>query len=213
MRPVLLVLCIVLADFSGNAAAQLLTAAPLKSLPCYGEERVGFPFEGDSMRTEWYGNHWEALGESGLCTKRDETRQIFRFVWLPSGYSTVTVILRDFGHKRYELQAKRLDGTGGVSGDPGRLVADTSFPLTEYEWTYIFNSIRRSGYYSEDGIPPGSFGPAGGQWVLEWEGNSSYHYVDRWTPSEYGPTGTFRAVGEWLLRRSKLVPDSVIGLY
>jgi hypothetical protein len=211
MRSIALALAAALASFHTGAAQTIVTMAPLTAEPCFKGQQEGFPFSrDDSLRYTWYSAHWRAFGEGGLCAKIDSMRQVFRFVWLPSDHSPVAITVED-RNKVYVMRAKQLDGTGGFVA--GRLVRDTTISLDKSDWARLLLAARGSGFYGDDDVPPGLFGQGGAQWILEWAGNGAYHSADRWSPSVSGRLASFRGVGEWMMRRSGLVPDSLVARY
>jgi hypothetical protein len=147
------------------------------------------------------------LRETNLCAEVGQARQVLRFVWVPSFHPTIAVIVRDEGGKSV-LWAKKLSGAGGY--EPGKLARDTTFVLTRTQWDTLVSLVGASGFLSKVGVPPTPLGLDGAQWVLEWSGGGKYYVVDRWSPHPGGPAYPFRQVGEWLLRLSSFVADSVV---
>ena len=171
---------------------------------------AGLPFnQKDSLRVSWYGQQMTALKEGNLCSQATAQTQVFRFLWIPSFHPSVTVIVRAQGDS-HSLRAKRLDGAGGY--EPGKLAADTVLPLDSAAWATFTSLLAQSGFL-DNRVAPNRMGYDGAQWILEWAGHGRYYYVDRWTPYADGAARSFRRVGEWLLRRSGMVADSLVAGY
>ena len=206
MRVLIAVISISAVGSQVASGQQLLV--PSAATPCYRTN--GMPFDSrDSLSRAWYGEQISALQEGNLCSEASGADEVFRFVLLPSFHASIAVVIRSEGG-RYLARAKKLDGAGGYAA--GRLVADTSFSLTPSEWSELAHLVKGSGFF-DNRVAPNRMGRDGAQWILEWAGQGKYYFVDRWTPYQNGPAQSFRRVGEWLLRRSGLVADSLLAHY
>jgi hypothetical protein len=92
---------------------------------------------------------------------------------------------------------------------------DTAFSLSLEDQVQFGQLLRESGFLSPGGgaIPETTLGLDGAQWVLEWAGHGRYYSIDRWSPEPRGPAAAYRRLGEWLLHRSSLAPDSLVAQY
>jgi hypothetical protein len=140
---------------------------------------------------------------------RDQPATVYRFTWIPSFHPSVLVHIQSDDHG-YTLLARILTGAGGY--EPGGISRDTAFSLSELDQAVLARLLTEAHFWSSPTIPPpnGLIGVDGSQWLLEGVEDGRYHVVDRWSPSTSGPDAAFRRVGEWLLTRSGLVPDSLL---
>ena len=160
-------------------------------------------------RDGWYGKQLRAAAEVGLCADADVHAERYRLTWIPSFHPTVTVrVERDSGGGN--LVAKMLDGAGGYQ--PGTVARDTIVMLSPAEWEELSRLVERAQLWSP---PPtdNRMGVDGAQWIIEGSRSGQYNVVDRWTPAVNGPFAGHRALGEWLLRKSGLVPADLVGEY
>src|SRR5437899_71307 len=129
--------------YGSPLSAQALLS-PVHATRCPSNQTAGFPFNApDSLRRAWYGQQFRALGEKSLCAELAGARQVVRLVWVPSFHPSVAVKVRDEGDK-HVVRAKKLSGAGGY--EPGNLIADTTFVLTEAQWDSLTSLISQSGF-------------------------------------------------------------------
>ena len=176
--------------------------------PCGAEP--GF-FAGTPLadREAWYGKQLRAMNEQRLCADSSYILESYRFTWIPSFHPAVVVRI-DLTPTGYRLTGKILTGAGGY--EPGSLAKQITRPLSEAEFGR-FSELLRSAQFWELPTNLPLFGCDGTQWILEVLSSKGYHVVDRWTPYEEGPNRRFRAVGEWLLASSDLVPATLVKGY
>ena len=192
------------------AVACSTRSAP-RGIVCQSSEAL-FPDTSLQRMEGWYGPQWRALEAGPLCGMPASVSEVFRFVWLPSFHPAVavTVSWTQFGST---LVAKRLNGAGGYA--PGGIARDTTVELSSTQEEMLQDLVMAAGFFTEPTKEPptGGMGVDGAQWILEWASAGRYHAVDRWSPRRDGPYKNFRALGEWFLKLSGLVPDSLVAEY
>ena len=171
-----------------------------------------FPAPYLQKREGWYGPTWRALNAEPICRLALGELEVFRFVWLPSfdPAVAVTVSLTSTGST---LVAKRLNGAGGYA--PGSVAQDISLTLSSAQEKQLQTLVQTARFFTESTEEPSSesIGLDGAQWILEWSARGRYHAVDRWSPQRSGRYSSFRRLGEWFLRTSGLVSDSLVAGY
>ena len=195
-----------------DAGVQADTAPAASSTPCpTGDSDI---FAGTELadRDGWYGAQLRALRERGLCADGNVASDRFRFSWIPTFHPSV-VVLAERTPSGPRLTAKILSGAGGY--EPGTVQRARFIELSESEWTELLNLITASQFSTAPQAEPprNAIGADGAQWILEGVRNGRYNVVDRWSPRRDGPYARHRAVGEWLLRRSGLVPPTLLREY
>jgi hypothetical protein len=206
VRTFILLACLCFGAYHLARAQEL--PAPSRAVRCAVDGRRDFPWSSpDSLTRTWFGRLWDALQEADLCTDVGEARQVYRFLWVPTFDPVVAIEIREEAGT-HRLRAKRLTGAGGY--ELGHLAVDTSFSMTPADWANFSRLVRESGFLADSGVFAGPLGLDGAQWILEWAGGKRHYVVDRWSPDARGPAAAYRRVGEWLLHRSGLVPDSLV---
>ena len=140
--------------------------------------------QGDSFRSDWYSKHLKALEEPSLLQKsKDSTAESYRFVWLRTFHHPIIVRVDIQANGGAELTTKVSSGAGGY--EPGKLVENTSRPLTQKQIEKFLATIQRLQFWE---LPthetPETVGCDGSQWIIEGIKNGKYHVVDRWTPAK-----------------------------
>jgi len=140
--------------------------------------------QGDSFRSDWYSKHLKALEEPSLLQKsKDSTAESYRFVWLRTFHHPIIVRVDIQANGGAELTTKASSGAGGY--EPGKLVENTSRPLTQKQIEGFLATIQRLQFWE---LPthetPETVGCDGSQWIIEGIKNGKYHVVDRWTPTK-----------------------------
>ena len=144
-----------------------------------------------------------------MCTDSGHILESYRFTWIPSFHPAVVVNI-DLTTIGYQLTGKILNGAGGYQ--PGSLAREVTHILSEADFAHFSELIRSAGFWklsSNDQL----LGCDGAQWILEALTSNGYHVVDRWTPNRDGPNRPFRAIGEWMLASSGLVPAALVKEY
>lgn len=140
--------------------------------------------QGDSFRSQWYSKHLNALKEPSLfqLAKNSKTES-YRFVWLRTFHHPVIVRVDINPDGSAELITKVSSGAGGY--EPGKLIEDTSRPLTQQQADKFLATIQRLQLWK---LPthetPETVGCDGAQWIIEAIKDGNYHVVDRWTPAK-----------------------------
>jgi len=160
-------------------------------------------------REGWYGKQLRAMDERPFCTDSGYVAEAYRFTWIPSFHPAVTVRI-DLTVTGYRLTGKILSGFGGY--EPGSLAGVVVHTLSDADVSRFSELVRAAQFWDLPTDRP-LLGCDGAQWVLEALTSKGYHVVDRWTPHQQGPDGRFRALGEWMLATSGLVPATLVREY
>ena len=140
--------------------------------------------QGDSFRSNWYSKHLKALDEPSLFRKsKGSSAESYRFVWLRTFDHPVVVRVDIQADGGAALTTKVSNGAGGY--EPGKLVENTSRPLTKRQTEKFLATIQRLQFWE---LPthetPETAGCDGSQWIIEGIKDGKYHVVDRWTPAK-----------------------------
>ena len=176
--------------------------------PCGAESRF---FTGTTIanREAWYGKQLRAMDEHPFCTDSGNVAESYRFTWIPSFHPAVAVRI-DLTTTGYRLTGKILNGAGGY--EPGSLARVVVHALNDAD-VARFSELLHSAQFWELPTSAQRLGCDGAQWVLEALTSKGYHVVDRWTPYQDSSDRQFRAVGEWMLATSGLVPETLVKEY
>jgi len=198
-------------QIAGPAARPHSTALLTAGLrPCSADNRF---FAGTAIaeREAWYGKQLRALEERPLCTGSTQVLESYRFTWIPS-FDPAVVVRIDVTATGYQLTGKILDGAGGY--EPGALARQVIHSLSDADVARFSDLLGLARFWEVPTVPrQRSLGCDGAQWVLEALSPKGYHVVDRWTPYSQGPDRQFRAVAEWMLEMSGLVPVNLVKEY
>jgi hypothetical protein len=93
---------------------------------------------------------------------------------------------------------KELNGAGGY--EPGELIVDRTYPITNEEWDQFAGLIEQACYWRQPTEDNEMHGEDGAQWILEGAKGGRYHIVDRWSPND----GSYRETCLYLLKLSRL---------
>jgi hypothetical protein len=108
-------------------------------------------------RPPWFRKHLTAMKEPNLSklAEADHTTTAYRFLWLPTFLSpiTVRVVKSDHGVVSY---AVRLDGQGGY--EPGIISARESASLRPAHWQRIASALAKAKFWI---LPPSQREPFG----------------------------------------------------
>ncbi len=140
--------------------------------------------QGDLFRSNWYSKHLKALEEPSLFQMaRASSAESYRFVWLRTFHHPVIVRVDIKANASGELTTKLSSGAGGY--EPGKLIENTSRPLTQRQTEKFLATIQRLQFWE---LPthetPETVGCDGSQWIIEGIKDGKYHVVDRWTPAK-----------------------------
>jgi hypothetical protein len=140
--------------------------------------------QGDSFRSGWYSKHLKALEEPSLLQKsKGSSAESYRFVWLRTFHHPIIVRVDVRADGSAELTTKVSNGAGGY--EPGKLIENTSRPLTQRQTETFLATIQRLQFWD---LPthetPETVGCDGSQWIVEGIKDGKYHVVDRWTPAK-----------------------------
>jgi len=125
-------------------------------------------------------------------------KEIYRFTWLRTFNHPVSIRLEKQNNV-VRLFSKVCNGAGGY--EPGKIMFDTSFDLTEKEVDAISTRLATANFWSLQTDKRDENGMDGSEWLIEVFKNNNYHMVVRWTPEEHT---TFRAIGEYLISISQI---------
>lgn len=139
--------------------------------------------QGESFRSGWYSKHLKALEEPSLYLEsKSSNAESYRFVWLRTFHHPVIVRVDIRPDGGAELTTKVSSGAGGY--EPGKLVENTSRPLTQRETDKFLLTIQRLQFWK---LPsheiPEAAAIDGAQWIIEGTKDGKYHVVDRWSPT------------------------------
>ena len=140
--------------------------------------------QGDSFRSNWYSKHLKALDEPSLFQKsKGSSAESYRFVWLRTFHHPIIVRVDIQTDGGATLTTKVSDGAGGY--EPGKLVENTSRPLTQRQTEQFVATIQRLQFWElHTHENPETVGCDGAQWIIEGMKDGKYHVVDRWTPAK-----------------------------
>lgn len=163
--------------------------------PCpYVSGRSGDPVM-DSFQSRWYSSHLRAAGEPRLGGKAPIHEVsgvgVLRFTWLRSFHVPVMVRVEATADGGLWLTATELTGAGGY--EPGRIARRVERPLSAEETAQLAAMITQTDVLE---LPPSDdcpvidentivVGADGARWIIEANGSTGYHYVNRWSP-EHG---------------------------
>ncbi len=192
-----------------------------KPRPCPTESLKTFPIDSLQARDGWYGGQLRAAGEGPLCSDASPARELYRLAWIPSFHHTVIVRIERRGGE-YSLTTVQLSGAGGY--EPGTPLRRSTIAISQSEWNLWLGLVSRARFWQAQTIAADTvfdstgtrvefMGLDGAQWMLEATRANEYHAVDRWSPLKDGPYARFREACSWLLRRSGLVPDTLMAEY
>jgi len=137
----------------------------------------------DDFTAEWYANVWRAADEPSLYRQTHQTTapglRTYRFTWLPTFHSPVTVRLEERAPGRFWMTAKRLSVAGGY--DPGHLTDKVERLLTPDETQPILTLLKKTRVTSAEPAICDS-GADGARWIFEGIESGKLHYINRWSP-------------------------------
>jgi len=155
-----------------------------------------FPAVSDG-EADWFSSQWRAAGEPSLYEQSispdSRRKNTYRFTWLRSFHAPIIVRIDEDASGNMHLTAKRLTGKGGYA--PGRIGRVAHRALTTDERDRLLHQL---GGDDLDKLEPVgcTVGLDGAQWILEIRMGGSYHYANRWSPSD----GPMRRIGEMFLK-------------
>jgi hypothetical protein len=140
--------------------------------------------QGDSFRSSWYSKHLKAFEEPSLLQKsKGSSAQSYRFVWLRTFHHPIILRVDVRADGSAELTTKVSNGAGGY--EPGKLIENTSRPLTQRQTETFVATIQRLQFWD---LPthetPETVGCDGSQWIIEGIKDGKYHVVGRWKPAK-----------------------------
>ena len=150
--------------------------------------------EEDNSTNDWYGSPLRAFNETSLLDNSDESREIYRFLWLRS-FNNPVVVLVERSKKGASVYSKELNGGSGNS--PVKIINEFKRDLSESEWCDFLRSVERAKFWAMPDTKD-DLGVDGSRWVLEGVKDGRYHLVDRFTPT----TGEFRKACIYMLNLS-----------
>lgn len=161
-----------------------LLVAAFAQEPYFPQRVLEDDAQGDSFRSNWYSKNLKALEEPSLLQKANaSSAESYRFVWLRTFHHPVIVRVDIRADGRAELTTKVSSGAGGY--EPGKLIENTSRPLTQQQTEKFLTTIQRLRFWD---LPthetPFAVGCDGSQWIIEGVKGGKYHVVDRWTPAK-----------------------------
>lgn len=140
--------------------------------------------QGDAFRLNWYSKQLKALEEPSLFQEsKRSSAESYRFVWLRTFHHPVVVRVDLQADGSAKVTTKVSSGAGGY--EPGKLVENTSRPLTQQQTEKFLATIQRLQFRE---LPahenPETAGCDGAQWIIEGVRDGEYHVVDRWSPTK-----------------------------
>jgi hypothetical protein len=160
----------------------------------FPEKTFGSDPQSDHFVAHWYATQLKALGEPSLLERsKDPSAMEFRFLWLRTFHHPVAIRVAVNSDGTGRLITKIADGAGGY--EPGRLVTNSSVPLTPDETKQIVRRIESSDFWSLPSHLRENGGMDGSEWVIEAAARGRYHLVSVWTPKK----GTIYDLGKFFL--------------
>ena len=102
--------------------------------------------QGDSFHSDWCSKHLRALSEPSLFQRsKGSSAESYRFVWLRTFHHPVIVRVDIQADGGAELTTKVSNGAGGY--EPGKLVENTSRPLTRRQTEKFLATIQKSQFW------------------------------------------------------------------
>src|SRR4051812_24222793 len=193
-----------LGTFSCDRSAGRASLHVAATIPCAAFPGSLFPDSGLRRKEIWYGKHFRAFGVSSLCPTSSKSTEAYRFVWLRSFHRPVLVLV-ERTNDRTTLRAEELSGAGGY--DPGHIVADTTFALSDEQWASVTQAVDAASFWNPHAVPADSLsGLDGAQWIVEGVRSGRYRAEDVWTPQTRTEYAAFRQLGIRLLRAAGRLP-------
>jgi hypothetical protein len=122
--------------------------------------------------------------------------EAYRFTWLRTFHFPIAFRVA-VGAESVELLSIQLGGAGGY--EPGRLVGRSRRNLSPEEWRLLQDALARANFWKAPSLERAA-GTDGAQWIFEGRTGSTYHVVDRWSPT----SGPFRSLGLLFVALSRL---------
>lgn len=155
-------------------------------------------------------NGLTAMQEPSLSTFKDKNVEAYRFLWFRSFHPPVSVRLWRNGNQSF-LSVKQLSSVGVPQEDdvifPKTLTVNETRSVTEKEWEYFQESLKKARFWSMPTVDETSIGVDGAAWLLEGLKLNQYHVVIRNSPKQ----GDYRDTCLYLLRISEVRVDESKG--
>jgi hypothetical protein len=104
----------------------------------------------------------------------------YRFIWIRSFHHPL-IIRIEKRKERFTLYWKEWSGEGGYSW--GDIVVDDKKLIDEITWETFLKKLALAKFNRMSTVSKDIIGFDGAQWVLEGKTPTTYHVVDRWSPS------------------------------
>lgn len=151
----------------------------------------------DTFVNKWFSKMLFGLREPVLSSYKGD-KEIYRFTWLRTFNHPIAVRVEKQG-EIIKLFSKVANGAGGY--EPGKLIVDTSFELTDAQFKTLLKKIEQADFWTLRTEESDKKGKDGSEWIIEGIKRNKYHMATRWTPER----GTeFRKIGEYLFSISQI---------
>jgi hypothetical protein len=176
----------------------VITVAWLFALSAFAQD-VYFPEKAlsgdpwsDHFKSVWYSQELGCLKEPSLLDlSKDESREVYRFLWVRSFDHPVAIRLEVRADGTGMLTTKVANGEAGFLKTITHLIEDISRPLTREQTHAFLAQVKRSQFWLLPSSINDQTGTDGAEWIIEGVKSGKYHVVDRWSPK----TGTIRELG------------------
>lgn len=160
----------------------------------------------DAFVREWYSKELAAMNEPALTTLADDKFAVYRFVYLRSFHSPISVRLEtrfENGEINRYLIVKQLDHIAyhdEYLKRPNALIVNSARRLNEEEWTKFLRLLDDTCFWQMP-TEQNHGGNDGAEWIVEAVKNRRYHIVDYWSPAK---GNDYRNACLYLLKLSNL---------
>ncbi|MBV9772196.1 MAG: hypothetical protein JOZ32_21670 [Bryobacterales bacterium] len=136
--------------------------------------------------TDSYVKHLMALKEPSLwgLSRKDATAEVYRFLWLRSFDSPISVRLIVTGDGG-RLILKMTDGMSGF--ESGHLIRDRESRLSKEATDWFLGEVKQVNFWDVPSRDKSQEGVDGAQWIIEGVKRGRYHIIERYSPDPKDP--------------------------
>jgi len=168
--------------FAVTVAVWSLSLAAFAQGAYFSEKALSDDPWSDHFKAVWYSQELGCLKEPSLLDlSKDESREVYRFLWVRSFDHPVAIRLEVRADETGMLTTKVANGEAGFLKTITHLIEDISRPLTREQTHAFLAQVKRSQFWLLPSSVNDQTGTDGAQWIIEGVKNGKYHVVDRWS--------------------------------